>query len=168
MVKTTKANNSHYFKAFNNDYKCGGRYHSLDNSEFRLMVILQSYADGNGIVTMVNGKGYDTNVLCKMVGLNYRTIKRSLLSLIEKKLVRVSEDMTIFLPEFVNDNVFRDTSRVASSKRKAAIQLAKNTEALESIESKIAGGTVVDTKSGEIIERREDRRYAIKQLEGVK
>jgi hypothetical protein len=110
MNVLTKAKNTLYFKAFNEDYRIGGRYHSLDNSEFRCIVILQSYADGSGLVADSNGKGYNKKELADMIGLNGRTTERALLSLMRMGIISISDDDIIAIAYFVNDNVYRDAS----------------------------------------------------------
>jgi hypothetical protein len=109
MSVSTKANNTLYFKAFNADYRVGGTYHSLGNSEFRCMVTLQAYSDGEGNVYGNLGKGLKKNELAAMVGLSGKTVELVMMNLESEGLVRVDDDTEIIhIINFVNDNVYRD------------------------------------------------------------
>lgn len=136
-----EAKNTHYFKAFNNDYRKGGIYHSLDNSELRLMIILQSYADNKGCITNVYGSGYSPIELADIVGIDARTIRKALLSLDAKQLISYSDTRVIRLTRFVDDNVYRDASTKASrARRETAKQIAGNTAKLNEIHKTLIEG----------------------------
>ena len=133
MSPLTKANNTLYFKAFNEDYRIGGKYHSLDNSEFRCIVILQSYADGNGVVADRNSKGYNKKDLAGLMGINGRTTERALMSLKQLGIISIADDDTITIAHFINDNVYRDagTSKVTRGRANLAKGIQKNRELQE-------------------------------------
>lgn len=101
------ATNSIYFKAFNSDYRKGGRYHVLDNSEFRMMVILQSYANKLGQIIKENGSSYSLNELADMVGMNFRTTKRSLMELSTIGDIQIDDKNCITLTNFLTDQTIR-------------------------------------------------------------
>lgn len=104
--------NTHYFLAWNEDYKHGGMFHSLGNSEFRTIVILQAYANNKGEIKKENGKGYSVTELTDMFGMNWRTVKQALKILQEKNLIRY-EDNIIYLAFFLNNQ----TDRKSGSKK---------------------------------------------------
>jgi DNA-binding transcriptional regulator YhcF (GntR family) len=133
MSSLTKANNTIYFKAFNDDYRIGGIYHSLDNSEFRCIVILQAYSDGEGMVVGRNGKSYNKKDLAGLMGLNGRTTERALLSLRQLGIISMSDDETITISHFINDNVYRGvgSNKVTRGRANLAKGIKKNRELQE-------------------------------------
>ena len=111
------ASNSIYFKAFNEDYRKGGLLHLLDNSQFRTMVILQSYANSHGNIVKENGSSYSLNELSDMIGLNFRTTKRSLIELVNDGYIDIDKQNMITLPRFVIDQTKRkDNNRTGKAK----------------------------------------------------
>lgn len=131
--------NTYYFKAFNEDYQSGGCYHSLDNSEFRTMVILQSYADSHGYVMKPTGEGYNYSDLSSMIGVNYRTLMRSLMSLGEKGLITVEDKTNVVkLKNFVLDNLYRTSgsSKANEAKRRFAIRQQETSNKVDEIYNK--------------------------------
>ena len=143
-----KANNTLYFKAFNEDYRVGGIYHSLDSSELRMMVIMQSYADGYGFVRRNSGKGYSAKELTEMLGVNYRTVKRSLMTLQDKGLLMVDDSMGILLKRFVYDGAEREKTHSA-----ARIRLAKTNQVVmkkqDEIISRLDNAGILNKETGE-------------------
>lgn len=133
MSHLTKAKNTLYFKAFNADYRIGGRYHSLDNSEFRCVVILQSYADGSGLVVTNLGKGYRKNELADMMGMSTKTTERALLSLSRLGIISIESDDIIKLVYFIDDNVYRDAggNKVTRGRSNLAKGIQRNQELQE-------------------------------------
>lgn len=117
------ANNTIYFKAFNEDYQIGGVYHKLDNSELRIMIILQSYADCNGYVKQEDDRGYDINTLTRMFGVNYRTTKRCLLSLESQKLIEIFLEDIIYIVGFVDNQTHRINGRKSDYTKTLAFKL---------------------------------------------
>lgn len=167
------ANNKYYFKAFNDDYRKGGVCHNLDSSELRTYVILQSYCDGMGIVSKLNGEGYSDRELVNMIGLNYRTIKRALLSLSENwKIITVDDYGIIYLRLFLHDNTERDKNPNDAKRNAIAVatQTRKTKEAVAEAEKNMVkdfqnktrefryetydGNKILDKATAEIIENK--------------
>ena len=142
------ARNTLYFKAWNEDYRIGGIYYSLDSSEFRLIVILQAYADNEGYIRKSSRKAYEFSTdLADMIGLNYRTIVRALMSLANKGIITVGRDNVIRINRFVDDNIHRENlNKRATYARKQQSQL------LNQIATRIDKPIVVDTSTGELLE----------------
>ena len=111
------ASNTVYFKAFNEDYRKGGFIHSLDNSSFRMYVILQSYANSHGDIVRENGNSYSLNELADMVGMNFRTTKRALMDLTNLEYLIISKKNIINVRQFVRDQTKRkDNNRTGKAK----------------------------------------------------
>ena len=111
------ASNTVYFKAFNEDYRKGGFIHSLDNSSFRMYVILQAYANSHGDIVRENGNSYSLNELADMVGMNFRTTKRSLMDLTNLEYLIISKKNIINVRQFVRDQTKRkDNNRTGKAK----------------------------------------------------
>jgi hypothetical protein len=102
-----QANNTLYFKAFNEDYQRGGIYHKLDNAEFRAIVIMQSYSDNVGHIVKEDGSGYSINELKDLLGLDYRTTKKVLLVLSERGIITVGDDKVIYIHGFMDNQLTR-------------------------------------------------------------
>ena len=111
------ASNTVYFKAFNEDYRKGGFIHSLDNSSFRMYVILQAYANSHGDIVRENGNSYSLNELADMVGMNFRTTKRALMDLTNLEYLIISKKNIINVRQFVRDQTKRkDNNRTGKAK----------------------------------------------------
>ena len=111
------ASNTVYFKAFNEDYRRGGFIHSLDNSQFRMYVILQAYANSHGDIVRENGNSYSLNELADMVGMNFRTTKRALMGLTEVGYLIISKRNIITVRQFIRDQTKRkDNNRTGKAK----------------------------------------------------
>jgi hypothetical protein len=160
MEKKATAKNTHYFKAFNADYRLDGIYHSLDSSEFRIIVILQSYADNLGMIRSASGNGYNmSQELTKMIGLNYRTVLRGLMTLAEKGIITVYDETNVIkLNHFIEDNVYRDADNTRATRGRVmmAKQMTESNKAIERIEGKMNAmlppltdndGVIIDRKS---------------------
>lgn len=146
-----EAKNTHYFKAFNSDYRKGGLYHSLDNSELRLLIILQAYADNSGCIASIHGTGYSPLELADIVGIDARTIRKALLSLESKNIISYSDTRIIKLLHFITDNVYRQVeTKAARSRREAAQRQQADSKKLDRIEQRLDDKLVVKT-TGEII-----------------
>jgi hypothetical protein len=156
MEKKVTAKNTLYFKAWNADYRIDGIYHNLDSSEFRIIVILQSYADNQGYIRSDAGHGYNmSQELTKMIGLNYRTVLRGLMSLADKGIVNVDgETNVIRLNHFVDDNVYRenDNKKSTFARRQMAQNQASIQSKLDDIDRKVSNPIVVTEGNGEIKE----------------
>jgi DNA-binding transcriptional regulator YhcF (GntR family) len=114
---TDYASNTIYFKAFNEDYRKSGRFYSLDNSEFRMIVILQAYANGKGQICKENGIGYSLNELADLVGMNFRTTKRALMELVEDYRIYIRKNNVLELQNFIFDQTLRkDNNRGGKAK----------------------------------------------------
>jgi len=154
MSRLTKAKNTLYFKSFNDDYHIGGRYHSLDNSEFRCVVILQSYADGSGIVANSLDKGYRKNELADMMGMSAKTTERALMSLDKLGIISIEDDDIIKLVYFVDDNVYRDVNnnKVTRGRANIAKGIEDNKATLKKIEENTRQPLLIVTdKDAEIL-----------------
>ena len=148
----TEAKNTLWFKAFNADYRSGGVFNKLDTSEFRTMIILQSYADSKGDVINSTGVGYNFYELTQMVNLNYRTTKRSLMALVSKGLIMVSDDMVIHLIQFVNDQAYREVSKKGSyARRQMAAKQERTLQNTEKIITKLDTTGLFNKETGEIV-----------------
>jgi DNA-binding transcriptional regulator YhcF (GntR family) len=111
------ASNTIYFKAFNADYRKGGCYFQLDNSQFRMMVILQAYANKKGQIVKENGNGYSMNELADLVGMNFRTTKRALMDLVQECQVDIVKGNVLELRNFVlNQTLRKDNNRSGKAK----------------------------------------------------
>lgn len=164
------ANNSLYWKAFNEDYRVGGRYHNLDNASKVAIVTLQAYAGATGLVSKRDGQGYGIKELSEMIDLNYRTTKKALMVLEGRGDIRVLPSGAIEIVDFVKSNTERDASASAGSRKRLAIDhsiIAKESkravdermrEVLNVCNNTLAGsglklvdGYLVDIKTGEIV-----------------
>ena len=141
-----KANNTHYFKISNDDLRKGGIYHNLDYGEFRLLMILQAYANKYGYVNKENGKPYSDRELVDMISLNSRTLKKSVLGLQTKKIIQV-DDGGIFLYRFTYEQNYtgNDTRRYYDTVKGALQRIEKKQERV-----------ICDSVTGEIISRGEE------------
>lgn len=119
------ANNKYYFKAFNEDYRIGGIFHLLDNSEFRLMIILQAYANELGNICNLDGRPYSKAQLSKIAGLNFRTLDKAMDSLIDSGLL-INSDGIITLTNFLYDNNDRDKSKNSEAVKKRDYAIKQN------------------------------------------
>jgi len=139
-----RAKNTVWFKAFNDDYHSGGIYHCLDNSEFRTIVILQSYVNADGIVCKQSGVPYSLKELSDMVGLDPRATRRSLFGLEEKKVITMNTN-SIEICNFVTNQVYRESNPQATlARRKLGTSVAR-------IEQKLEAVHIVDKETGEIL-----------------
>lgn len=151
-----KANNTHYFKGFNDDYRVGGIYHSLDSSEFKQLIIMQSYSNGNGDFINNDGKGFSDRQLVDIFGLNYRTVKKGLMNLIELGIISYDNDTKIIhLNYFVDDNVYREGSKKSTRARRQMAQTQNDiVNKLDELSSKVDDNIqtkYVDKSTGEIL-----------------
>ena len=144
MPELTAANNTLYFKAFNEDYKAGGKYHNLDSSSLRTMVILQSYADKYGYVGNISGDGYSKKMLTQMLGVNYRTVLKALMALEKGGHIIVDEYGVIFITGFVSEQVYREQGSKKSTRGRA--NLAKE---VNEIKTTLSTTTIYDKQTGE-------------------
>ena len=119
------ASNKLYFKSFNDDFRVGGVYYPLDNSELCTLIILHSYSDGWGRVLKTNGAGYNYKELSDMVRMNYRATKKALVHLEDKGFIEVGEDMVILIVSFLSDQTERDTSNSAEKVLARTLAIAK-------------------------------------------
>ena len=166
------ANNTIYFKAFNEDYRAEGVYHELSNSAFRAMVVLQAYANCWGLVCEQSGKGYSEKALCGMLMLNSRTVKRAFMELEATNLIAITDKGAIQLVQFLPDQTERDTGSEDARKRSAGIAKGLATKQVKSalaqrelelvnmVNKAVRGGMkyvindkgqIVDTKTGEFV-----------------
>jgi hypothetical protein len=157
---TIKANNSLYFKSFNEDYQAGGIYHKLDSYSFRVIVTLQAYADGRGYVGKSNTTGYSKKELCEMFSINYRTLLKVFDDLKTNQLIQVDENgnsVKIWVLGFVSDQVYRENNNKKSTRGK--MQIAQRIAGIQNDNEKIknalsletVGSDLVNTKTGEIL-----------------
>lgn len=109
MDSRVRANNTIYFKVMNDDMRIGGIYHSLDNSELRTMLILQAYASTNGKVYNARGIAYTSSELVALLGINWRTVKRTLQSLEDRGLI-TTDEWGINIVDFVETQNESDTA----------------------------------------------------------
>jgi hypothetical protein len=120
------------------------------------MVILQSYADNKGYIRSDAGLGYNmSQELTKMIGLNYRTVLRGLMSLSDKGLISVDDDTNVIkLNHFVDDNVYRenDNKRSTFARRQFAQTQNAMQGKLDEIDRKVSNPIVVVEGTGEIKE----------------
>ena len=112
-----EARNTIYFKAFNNDYRIGGIYHSLSLVALRALVIMQANVNSRGELLKGNGKGYNKSELEVLVGLDFRSLKRALEELATLKIIKGLENDGISMLNFVEDNVYRDADKKATRGR---------------------------------------------------
>ena len=120
------ANNTHYFKSFNKDYRLGGRFFDLSLSELRAIIILQANCDQKGIIANFNGTGYSVRELSEMIGLDRMTLSRALNGLEQKGLIHY-EGKIIVLPFFAYEATHRtgtETPSQAHARRRTAVQMA--------------------------------------------
>jgi DNA-binding transcriptional regulator YhcF (GntR family) len=111
------ASNTVYFKMFNEDYRKGGLIHYLDNSQLRMYVILQAYANSHGNIVKENGNSYSLNELSDMVGMNFRTTKRALMDLTNDGYLIIDKKNVINIRTFVFDQVKRkDNNRTGKAR----------------------------------------------------
>lgn len=129
-LDTMKAKNTHYFKAWNTDYRIGGRYYSLDNTEFRTIVILQSYSNDSGYIQKADANGYTMRELGDMIGINYRTLTKVLSNLESKEMIYIEPETTVIkLNHFINDNCYRQIDTKATRR---SIEMHKQLDRIES------------------------------------
>lgn len=143
-------NNKNYFMAWNDDYRKGGIYHLLSNSEFRLITILQAYCDGLGVVGRGNGKGYDYKELCEMMSMDYKTLKKGLMILENNGLVRIDGDNNIRLNGFVYNHTDRKGTNKATARQRAIYKNQARQEEKDSTTMKLKES--VDNLPGMIAE----------------
>lgn len=118
--------NTVWFKSFNEDFRSGGRYHDLEPSELKVIMILQSYSNSHGEVKKEVGGGYSLSTeLTKMLGMTYKTVIKCLMSLEERKMIKLDPETNVIeLEHFVIDNGFRYSGGIASgrARKNMAIQ----------------------------------------------
>lgn len=150
-MKNSVANNTLWYKSWNDDYRVDGIYHELGSSEFRVIVILQSYSDNEGYVRDPRGMGYNMSILCDMVGINPKTLRIALIILEEKGMISMDEDKVIRLNHFIDDNVYRDNNnhRATAAKRQWAQKQAAMEKDIRIIAENVANPIVVDGRTGE-------------------
>ena len=133
--------NTVWFKSFNEDYRNGGRYNDLEPSEFKAIVILQSYANSHGYIKKEVGGGYSLSTeLTKMLGMTYKTVIKCLMSLEEKKLIKLDPNTNIIeLEHFVIDNGFRYSGGIASgrARKNMAIQAQETASSIKQTNEEI-------------------------------
>jgi CTP-dependent riboflavin kinase len=134
--------NTVWFKSFNEDYRNGGRYNSLEPSEFKVIVILQSYSNSHGEVRKEVGGGYSLSTeLTKMLDMTYKTVIKCLMSLEEKKMITVdAKTNVITLEHFVIDNGYRYSGGIASgrARKNMAIQSQETASSVKKTNEELA------------------------------
>ena len=111
------ASNTVYFKMFNEDYRKSGLIHYLDNSQLRMYVILQAYANSHGNIVKENGNSYSLNELSDMVGMNFRTTKRALMDLTNNGYLIIDNKNVINIRTFLFDQTKRkDNNRTGKAR----------------------------------------------------
>ena len=127
------------------------------DSEFSVIVRLQAYSNGYGLVQTDTGKGYNLSTdLANMTGTNYRTLLKCLMSLESKGLIKMDNETNIIkLVHFVNDNVYRtmDNRQSTAAKKRYYEQSADNSRKLDRIEKALDNPIVVEQGTGLVLDR---------------
>lgn len=133
--------NTVWFKSFNEDFRSGGRYHDLEPSELKVIMILQSYANSHGEVKKQVGGGYSLSTeLTKMLGMTYKTVIKCLMSLEERKMIKLDPETNVIeLERFVIDNGFRYSGGVASgrARKHMAIQSQQTASGIKQLNKEV-------------------------------
>lgn len=125
MEEELTANNTTFFHLFNEDLRPGGRYYKLEISAFKALMAIHANVDKHGVLSNGTNKGYRLSDLEVILGLNSRTIKKALMSLQELDFIKVRDDGTIIVNDFVYDNKVRldYKGRKARSQKQRELEL---------------------------------------------
>lgn len=117
----TTTNNKHYWMAFNEDYRKGGRYADLANSEFVLLIKIQAHCDEQGAIRQLNNGGYNQSELSDLFGIDRFTLKKALLSLQSRGIITIDDNQVITMPAFT----YNQSERLKQPEKQVQARIAK-------------------------------------------